>query len=189
MTLRAWSLSSIDVISRHFPFDVLAGRYRRDDGFEKEMTTLHCPEWANIFALTPSNEVVLVRQYRPGPREITLELPGGIVDAGEDMARAAQRELFEETGFEAAQVEALGWSYPNPALQDNRIHHFFAPIATPKGPAPFDGEGEECEVVLAPLSELDQLVRDGHLRHGLCLAAIAKARARFPAVFSDERAG
>ena len=52
-------------------------------------------EWVNVVALTPGGEIVMVRQYRHGSGEITLEIPGGMVDPGERPASAAARELLE----------------------------------------------------------------------------------------------
>ena len=63
-------------------------------------------EWVNVVPITTENELVLVRQYRHGSQEITLEIPGGIIDPGETPAQAAARELLEETGYRAEGVEA-----------------------------------------------------------------------------------
>lgn len=52
-----------------------------------------------ILALTKNNEVILVKQFRPGPNEILDELPGGYVDKNETPEQAAERELLEETGY------------------------------------------------------------------------------------------
>ena len=50
---------------------------------------LDCPDWVNVIALTDEDQVVLVRQYRLGTERITLEIPGGVVDSGEEPAAAA----------------------------------------------------------------------------------------------------
>jgi len=62
-----------------------------------------------VFALTPENNVLLVKQYRPGPEQIMLELPGGGIESNETPAQAAARELLEETGF-AGDLKAVGTS-------------------------------------------------------------------------------
>ena len=63
-----------------------------------------------VLALTPESEVLLVRQYRPGPGVVLDELPGGFVDAGEHVRDAAVRELLEETGHVGdVEVAAQTW--------------------------------------------------------------------------------
>lgn len=69
------------------------------DGQEAEYVVMDEPKVVTILALTEENKVVLARQYRPGPEQILLELPGGAVEAGEEPLAAAARELLEETGY------------------------------------------------------------------------------------------
>src|SRR4051794_13499119 len=72
--------------------------------------------WACVIALTPDGRLVLVEQYRHGAGGVTLELPAGDCEAGEDPADAAARELAEETGYRAiARPTPLGRLWPEPA--------------------------------------------------------------------------
>src|SRR5438132_1011204 len=88
--------------------------------------SLEFPDWVNMLAITPLWEVALVRQFRHGLDDIVLEIPSGIVDAGETELEAARRELEEETGYVAESWQYLGFVHPNPAYQANRCHTFLA---------------------------------------------------------------
>ena len=95
-------------------------------GRTHDFYVIEAPDWINIIPLTEDGRVVLIEQYRHGTREVSLEIPGGMVDAGESPRDAAARELSEETGYEAGEVLLLGKTRPNPAIQDNWIHTFVA---------------------------------------------------------------
>ncbi len=167
-----------------FPFgilDVVRKPFRRDDGRRRDVYTLRCADWVNVVARDPAGRILFVRQYRFGVDDFTLELPGGNVDPGEAPEAAARRELYEETGHRARELVPLGSAHPNPALQGNRIHFYFAPLAEPAGDAPFDGEDEECELVTVAPGELGPLVARGGVSHALCLAALLLARDRLEA--------
>jgi 8-oxo-dGTP pyrophosphatase MutT (NUDIX family) len=128
-------------------------------------------DWVNIVPLTPGGDVVLVRQYRHGSGEVTLEIPGGMVDPGESPLQAAARELLEETGYRAASVESIGVANPNPALFGNRIHVFLGRDAVPVAEICGDGVEETAvEVVTRP--ELRRIARRGGVSHALVLAAL-----------------
>ena len=85
---------------------------------EGNFTVIDSPNWVNVVALTPDEEVVFVRQYRHGTGQITLELPGGMVDPGEDFKQAGLRELKEETGYSGHETTLLGVVDPNPAFMN-----------------------------------------------------------------------
>jgi ADP-ribose pyrophosphatase len=123
-----------------------------------------------VIPLTDDGRVVLVRQYRFGTEDFTLEIPGGMCDSDESPLRAAAREMREETGFEARQIVPLGFVHPNPAIQTNRCHSYLARGARrvqDPTPDPF----EQIEVDSVPLAEIGRLVREGAITHALVVTA------------------
>lgn len=131
---------------------------------------LDAPDWVNVVPLTDDGRVVLIRQYRVGVDEVTLEIPGGMCDPGESPDLAAARELREETGYVAREIRSLGWVHPNPAIQGNRCHSFLATGARAVGPQRTDPH-ERIEVVTEPLDRIPILVREGAIRHSLVISA------------------
>jgi ADP-ribose pyrophosphatase len=139
-------------------------------GAEHDFVVLESAPWVNVVPLTRDQEVVLIRQYRHGIGEVTLEIPGGLVEAADTPIQAAQRELMEETGFVGETWVDLGYVHPNPAIQNNRCHTFLALGVTPAGPQALD-EKEDIEVLLRPLAEIPRLIREGEISHALVVAA------------------
>lgn len=134
-------------------------------------TVIDAPDWVNVIPVTAAGEVVLVRQFRFGTWTNTLEIPGGMLDPGEDALAAAARELEEETGFCPARVRPIGVSHPNPAIFVNRLHSFVAEDCVKVHAGKQDGS-EDIQVVLVPKGELPGLVRSGAITHSLVLAAL-----------------
>ncbi len=141
------------------------------DGRVAPFFRIDSADWVNVVPVTESGEVVMVRQYRHGADRVTLEIPGGMVDAGEGPTRAAARELLEETGYRARELRSLGGVNPNPALFGNRLHVFEARGV--EAVAPVRNEGHEHTVVqLVARHELPALVCEGRIDHALVLAAL-----------------
>ena len=93
---------------------------RQSDEVEGEFFVLDTNDWVNVLALTPEQEFVLVRQFRYGTEEFSLEPPGGVVENGEDPIVAGLRELKEETGLCWHDAEFNRSSRPNAAILSNR---------------------------------------------------------------------
>lgn len=132
-------------------------------GLKKEFTVAKHPDWVHTVALTKENEVLLVKQFRHGTGEFTLELPGGKMDPGETSSVAASRELFEETGFGSGSWESLGEVPANPAANTNVVHMFLAKDVD-RLSSPCPDAGEELETVVLPLERVFAMCVDGRIR-------------------------
>ena len=147
-------------------------RVRRDmsasprDQSEHDFYCIEAPDWINIIPLTADNQVVMIEQYRHGTDEITLEIPGGMVDEGESPAEAAAREMLEETGYAPGEVIYLGKTRPNPAIQNNWIHSYLARNVRFHHQPVFDTT-EHTVVRLVPLAEIPALIAGGAITHSL----------------------
>lgn len=127
---------------------------------------LEYPDWATAFALTEDNRVIMVRQYRHGLGVVSTELPGGVIDKGEDARTAVARELKEETGYEFDQIEEIGQVAPNPATSNNYMHMFLARGGRKVSDQNLD-ETEDVEVLLLSLDEAKQLLRENRIVQSL----------------------
>ncbi len=134
---------------------------------------LNAPEWINVIALTPENEIVLVEQYRAGIHESTLEIPGGMADDGEDPIDAARRELREETGYTSEKWTTLGKVSSNPAILTNFTHLFLAENCEKTSMQQTDGN-EDIQVHNMPMETFLELAGKGVVHHSIVLAAIAQ---------------
>ena len=132
---------------------------------------LDAPEWINIIALTPENEILLVEQYRAGIDEPTLEIPGGMVDSGEEPIEAAKRELLEETGFESKNWSTFGKTSSNPAILNNFTHLYLALDCIKTDEQKMDGT-EDILLHQLPLNYFLELVQNGTVHHSIVLAAV-----------------
>lgn len=170
-------LSSRLVLERRW-LKIREQRVRLANGHElDEFHLLESPEWASVLAVTADSQVVLVRQYRHGAGRSSLELPAGVIDAGELPLAAAQRELEEETGFVAAQWHPLMTVNPEPARHRTRAHFFVALGAEPTGTSRLE-PSEVLSVELAPSTELMARFEAGEIVHGVHVGAILLAARR-----------
>lgn len=162
--------------SRHLQdftiFKLRADTYRSPrTGEASEFYIFDVPDWINIIALDEDENVVLIEQFRHGTAELTLEIPGGMMDPDDPTPEhAARRELLEETGYEAASWEYLGAVNPNPAIQTNACHTFLARGAVPVQAQQLDSQ-EDIAVFVEPLAKVFALLKSGAIQHALVIAA------------------
>ena len=159
-------------------FTLRSDRLRLPGGEIKDpYFVLERPDAAIIFPITESNEVVLVRQYRPPLEMMELGLPAGLVEAGEHPEQAARRELAEETGYTGGEWSSLGSLASSPSLKDNWAYLVLA-RGVEETAAPDPDEHELVEVVRVPLKDLRSLVHAGKIVSSSGVAAIMLALER-----------
>jgi ADP-ribose pyrophosphatase len=155
--MQAWRKLGEETVYRGYRH-VLRRRFQVAKGHEADFDVLLNPATVAVLALTDRDEVVLARQFRPGPEHVLDELPGGIVDDGEQPIEAARRELLEETGY-AGELRAAGSHWAG-AYSTHQRHAFAATgCRRVADPAP----GEPVEVVLLPLPDFRRHLRRGRL--------------------------
>lgn len=153
-------------------FDVRSTRFRHPQrGTERDFIIIDSPDWVNVIAVTPDQRLVLVRQFRYGTEDFSLEIPGGVIERGEDPLVAGVRELTEETGYTGRPARLLGSVHPNPALQNNRCHFVLIEHATCTHPLDWDDD-EEIEVTTMPVAKALELAHAGGVTHALALNAL-----------------
>jgi ADP-ribose pyrophosphatase len=128
-------------------------------------------KWVNLVPITEQNEIVMIRQYRHGSQRVTLEIPGGMVDVGEEPWKAAARECHEETGYVVKTPYSLGELNPNPALFNNSLHTFYGRVSEYRPKVHFS-ETEKTEVELIAIHRLRPLLLDSTIDHALVCATL-----------------
>lgn len=171
--VRRWETLESELVYSTAIFDLHRHRRTHPHRGEHEFFVLEAPAWVNIIPLTGAGEVVMVRQFRHGVGDFTLEIPGGMIDPGDPSpAAAGRREMREETGYDSEDVVELGKVYPNPAIQPNFCYSFLARGVRPVARPHLDGS-EETEVVMVPLSDVKRLIASGAITHALVIAAFS----------------
>src|SRR5918997_6030011 len=137
---------------------IVSRSFALPDGRTAEFEVVELFDSAAVLALTSEQEVVLVREFRPGPEDVLLELPGGVVEREQAPIEAARAELLEETGYEGNLVEA--GSLLKDAYATNTKHVFVAtdcrPVAEPETP-------QFTEPLLMPLASFRSHLLAGRL--------------------------
>lgn len=175
--IRAWPRLGSQPVFDAGLFNVTRDRTRSPrTGNEHQVYVVHMVDWLMTVPLTEKGELVLVRQYRHGSGESSLETPGGLHDgAGEPPEEGAARELAEETGYGGGAISFLGELRPQPAFMSNRVRIYLAQgVRRTADPQP--DSGEDIEVVLIDPREVRTRIASGEINNAMTVTALALAQ-------------
>ncbi|WP_028652026.1 NUDIX domain-containing protein [Nocardioides halotolerans] len=176
--------SSEDLYRTSLPFALRADRVRHPDGPDEEPFTrvvLEHPGAVVVLAVDEADRVLCLRQYRHPARMRMLELPAGLLDVdGEEPRSAAERELLEEAGLEAADWAPLTSAYSSPGITTERIHYFLARGLREGDRGDFTPAHEEAdmETLWVPFDDLLAACLDGRVSDAPVIIAVLTARQR-----------
>jgi len=153
-------------------FRLRCERFRsRTSGKVHDYFVAHLADGVHAVAVTPDQQVVMVRQFRAGSRRDSLETPGGLLEPGEDPCAAGARELLEETGYAGDPPELVGTLWPNPALLTMRITTIVVRNAR-RIAEPQPDQSEELAVELVLIGDIPTLIETGRIDHAACVAGL-----------------
>lgn len=136
-----------------------------------EYYVLEYPTWVNMIGVTASNTLLFVKQYRHGAAEIVVELPAGVVEAGENPEDAARREFLEETGYAFDNIEYICELYANPATSGNITYTYLLTGGVKVKDQELDNS-EDIEVVELTIEEAKELLFENKIGQALHSSAL-----------------
>jgi ADP-ribose pyrophosphatase len=147
-------------------------RFRsRTSGKVHDYFVAHLADGVHAVAVTPDQQLVMVRQFRAGSRRDSLETPGGLLEPGEDPCAAGTRELLEETGYAGDPPELVGTLWPNPGLLSMRITTIVVRNAR-RIAEPHPDQSEELAIELVLIRDIPTLIETGRIDHAVCVAGL-----------------
>ena len=170
--VRAGAEAGEQTIEENWLFRLRKERFQsRLSGKAHDYYVIHLADAVHVVALTPDEEVLLVRQFRAGSKRDSLEIPGGLIDPGEDPCAAGARELLEETGYAGDPAELLSTLWSNPSLLTSRISTVVirnVQLVAPPRPDPH----EELSIERVPRGQVRRMILDGQIDHALVVAGL-----------------
>lgn len=132
---------------------------------------LEYPDWVNMVGITEQNELLVIKQYRHGAGMLSLEIPAGTMESGENPVDAAIREMLEETGYAFDHIEEIATLYANPATSGNVTYTYLMTGGRKVQEQALD-DHEEIDVYLVPLPEAKKMLLDNRFSQALHSSAL-----------------
>ncbi|MCQ2241015.1 NUDIX hydrolase [Treponema sp.] len=171
-----WTRLSKKEVCKTPVFTVTSRHNRSVSGVEGDYIVNECSDWVIVIA-EKDDSFLMVKQFRHGEERLSIEFPGGVIDAGETPEQAAARELLEETGATASSLVHLGSMNPNPALFANHFHVYLATGLTFSGKQELDHD-ELLDYLELPKKEVLKKMGSAEYPHALMCSAAALYMAR-----------
>ena len=165
-----WKVGKKEKILDTPVFTVNKSQNQAPNGHTGTYVSIDAQDWAAVIPVA-GDDFLMVRQWRHAYQGLSLEFPGGVVDAGETPEQGASRELLEETGCKAGTLVHLGTMSPNPALFSNRFHVFLAKDLTVSCGQKLDAD-EFLNFVRVPQKEVFEKMGGPECPHALMVAAL-----------------
>lgn len=171
MTIKKWKITGQKLLVETPIFSLFEhqGQSQIDEQKKGRFFHFKAPGWVNVIAITPDQKVIVVEQYRHGNDSISLEVPGGLIDAGEEPLAAGLRELKEESGGVGTNAKVIGVVDANPAIQNNSCWTVL--VENVEIQEQELDELEEITIHLVDLKDIPEMIRSGRIRHSLVVVA------------------
>lgn len=134
---------------------------------------LEYPDFCNVIAITKEGKFLMERQYRHAQQLTAIEIPAGCVEKGEDPLDAAQRELYEETGYAGGQWSKLMTISQNPGTCTNTSHSYLA-IGVEQVSAQHLERTEDIKVVLLDKDEVLRMLKNDEFHQAMMATPLWK---------------
>lgn len=155
-------------------FDVRRDQVRLPDGQPAQLDIVEHSGAVTLLPLDEAGFVWFVRQYRHAAQEEILELPAGTLDEAEEPETCALREVREEIGMAAGQIQKIGEFYLAPGYSTEYMYVY---LATDLRPDPLQADSDEfISIERIPLDQAFKLAESGEIRDGKTLATLFLAR-------------
>ena len=155
------SLTKESILVKKPWFEVFKEEIQLPDGkVVPEYYEIEMPHYSAVFAVTLEQKIIVLRCYRHAIGEVTLTMPGGMIEESESPLAGIQREFLEETGYVAKEWKSLGAFIGNSTRGCGTYHFFFANGAYPVK-EPDSGDLEEMELLLWTPKEVEKAIDEG----------------------------
>jgi len=158
------SLNKESILVKKPWFEVFREEIQLPDGkVVPEYYEIEMPHYTAVFAVTAEHKIIVLRCYRHAIGEVTLTMPGGMIEECESPLTGIQREFLEETGYKAKEWKSLGAFIGNSTRGCGTYHLFFATGAY-SVQEPDSGDLEELELLLWTPEEVELAIDDGRVQ-------------------------